>query len=67
MANTPAKSESAVPDGYVVALQNLYLPDSMVLAVPKGGFVLAENVEPNGWGELVAKPGTKAADAAAQV
>jgi hypothetical protein len=56
------KSDSAAPDGYVVALQNLYLPDSLVLAHVAGAFVPVDNVDRNGWSDFVAKPGSKAAD-----
>lgn len=45
----------------VIALENLYLPNSVTLAHLKGSEVPEENVEPNGWGDLVAKPTAKAA------
>jgi hypothetical protein len=46
---------------YVVATENLYLPNSITLAHLKGDQVPKENVEPNGWSDSVASPSSKAA------
>jgi len=51
----------AEKEEYVVALQDLYLPGSLALAHLKGQQVPKENVEHNGWTELVASPSAKAA------
>jgi len=48
-------------EDYVVALENLYLPNSRTLAHLKGSQVPKENVEPNGWADQVASPSAKAA------
>jgi hypothetical protein len=46
---------------YVIATEDLYLPNSITLAHLKGSQVPKENVEPNGWQDQVANPTTKAA------
>jgi hypothetical protein len=46
---------------YVVATEDLYLPNSLTLAHLKGAQVPKENVEPNGWQDSVAAPTAKAA------
>lgn len=46
---------------YVVATADLYLPNSTTLAHLKGQQVPKENVDRNGWADLVASPKTKAA------
>jgi hypothetical protein len=48
-------------EDYVVALEDLYLPNSRTLAHLKGGQVPKENVDVNGWTDLVASPSAKAA------
>jgi hypothetical protein len=45
---------------YVIAKENLYLPNSIDLAHVKGAQVPKENVERNGWQDLVASPTSKA-------
>jgi hypothetical protein len=57
----------AEKEEYVTALEDLYLPNSRTLAHLKGQQVPKENVEHNGWGELVASPTTKAAKEASGV
>jgi hypothetical protein len=52
---------------YVVALEDLYLPNSRTLAHLKGGQVPKENVEVNGWADQVASPSAKAAKEARDV
>jgi hypothetical protein len=46
---------------FVVALNDLYLPNSLTLAHLKGAQVPKENVEQNGWADQVASPSAKAA------
>jgi len=46
---------------YVIATSDLYLQDGVTLAHLKGNQVPRDNVEPNGWKDLVAEPTTKAA------
>lgn len=58
-------SNTSAPDGFVVALADLYIPGSAVKAHNKGALVPVVNVEHNGWSDLVAKPDTKAANEAA--
>ena len=48
-------------EDYVIAKEDLYLPNSRTLAHLKGNQVPKENVELNGWGDLVASPSSKAA------
>jgi hypothetical protein len=55
--------ETRKPD-VKIALEPLYV--GTALAHNRGDEVPADNVEPNGWGEMVANPGTKAAQAAQQ-
>jgi hypothetical protein len=57
----------AEKEEFVTALEDLYLPGSRTLAHLKGGQVPRENVEVNGWSELVASPTTKAAKEASGV
>lgn len=46
---------------YVIALEDLYLPDSLALAHLKGSQVPKVNVEHNGWADKVASPSAKSA------
>ena len=48
-------------DEYKVALEDLYLPNSLALAHLKGSQVPVENVEANGWADKVASPSAKSA------
>jgi hypothetical protein len=51
---------------YVVAKEDLFLPNSITLAHLKGQLVPKENVEPNGWTDLVASPNSKAGKEASE-